>query len=77
MLKQDLINYFGTATAAAKALGVSKSTVSLWKEVIPWQYALLAEKQTNSALIYDPTAYEKTSESAHCAPPQINEVSRG
>ena len=44
MLKRDLINHFGTATAAAKALGVSKSTVSLWKEVVPWQYALLAEK---------------------------------
>ncbi|MFB5641781.1 Cro/CI family transcriptional regulator [Kluyvera ascorbata] len=64
MLKQDLINYFGTATAAAKALGVSKSTVSLWKDVIPWQYALLAEKQTDGALVYDSKTYDKTSESA-------------
>ncbi|MGU9869595.1 Cro/CI family transcriptional regulator [Kluyvera ascorbata] len=64
MLKQDLINYFGTATAAAKALGVSKSTVSLWKDIIPWQYALLAEKQTDGALVYDSKAYDKTSESA-------------
>ncbi|HEM6698762.1 TPA: hypothetical protein U2Q37_000434 [Citrobacter amalonaticus] len=62
MLKQDLINYFGTATAAAKALGVSKSTVSLWKNVVPWQYALLAEKQTNGALVYDSKAYCKASD---------------
>ncbi|MCS2162991.1 Cro/CI family transcriptional regulator [Scandinavium sp. H11S7] len=62
MLKQDLINHFGTATAVAKALGVSKSTVSLWKEVVPWQYALLAEKQTNGVLVYDSKAYDKPNE---------------
>lgn len=62
MLKQDLITHFGTATAAAKALGVSKSTVSLWKEVVPWQYALLAEKQTNGALVYDQKTYGKANE---------------
>lgn len=60
MFKQDLVAHFGTATAAAKALGVSKSTVSLWKDVVPWQYALLAEKATDGALKYDPNQYEKT-----------------
>ncbi|MDP9705523.1 MULTISPECIES: Cro/CI family transcriptional regulator [Rahnella] len=60
MFKQDLVAHFGTATAAAKALGVSKSTVSLWKDIVPWQYALLAEKATNGAIKYDPTQYEKT-----------------
>lgn len=60
MFKQDLVAHFGTATAAAKALGVSKSTVSLWKDVVPWQYALLAEKATGGALKYDPNQYEKT-----------------
>jgi len=64
MFKQNLINHFGTATAAAKALGVSKSTVSLWKESVPWKYALLAEKRTNGALKYDPLAYSKNNESA-------------
>ncbi|MCU5775199.1 Cro/CI family transcriptional regulator [Winslowiella arboricola] len=59
MFKQKLIEHFGTATAAAKVLGVSKSTVSLWKEVIPWQYALLAEKATGGALKYDESHYEK------------------
>jgi len=59
MFKQDLVAHFGTATAAAKALGVSKSTVSLWKDIVPWQYALLAEKATNGALKFDPSQYEK------------------
>ncbi|HGH5394168.1 TPA: Cro/CI family transcriptional regulator [Raoultella planticola] len=59
MFKQQLIDHYGTATAAAKALGVSKSTVSLWKECVPWKYALLAEKVTNGALKYDPTAYKQ------------------
>lgn len=60
MFKQELINHFGTATAAAKALGVSKSTVSLWKGAVPWKYALLAEKKTDGALKYNPLAYPKT-----------------
>lgn len=63
MYKQHLIEYFGTATATAKALGVSKSTVSLWKEVIPWKYALLAEKRTDGALKYDPQAYGNSNSS--------------
>ncbi|MFE4112252.1 Cro/CI family transcriptional regulator [Kosakonia sacchari] len=64
MFKQKLIDHFGTATAAAKALGVSKSTVSLWKESVPWKYALLAEKLTNGAIKYDPVAYQKPNETA-------------
>ena len=59
MFKHELIKYFGTATAAAKALGVSKSTVSLWKKIIPWQYALLAEKATRGELKYDESHYGK------------------
>lgn len=58
MFKADLIKYYITATAAALSLGVSKSTVSLWGEVIPWQYALLAEKRTEGALRYNSALYE-------------------
>ena len=64
MFKQTLIDHFGTTTAAAKALGVSKSTVSLWKQSVPWKYALLSEKLTNKAIKYDPAAYQKPNATA-------------
>ncbi|AVL75541.1 Cro/CI family transcriptional regulator [Providencia hangzhouensis] len=51
MKKQDVLKYFGGTTKTANALGVSKSTVSLWKETIPWKYALLIEKITNGSLL--------------------------
>lgn len=44
MLKTEVIAFFGSVTATAKALGISKSTVSVWKKEIPWKYALLVEK---------------------------------
>ncbi|MFP4863541.1 Cro/CI family transcriptional regulator [Providencia rettgeri] len=50
MLKNDVINFFGGVTATAKALGISKSTVSIWKSEIPWKYALLIEKITQGTL---------------------------
>lgn len=50
MLKKDVINFFGGVTATAKALGISKSTVSIWKPEIPWKYALLIEKITQGTL---------------------------
>lgn len=77
MFKQKLIDHFVTATAAAKALGVSKSTVSLWKESVPWQYALLAEKITNGKIKYDPAAYQKPNETTVQAKPQNQGVNRG
>ncbi|EMT5586385.1 TPA: helix-turn-helix domain-containing protein [Providencia stuartii] len=51
MKKQDVLDYFGGTTKTANALGISKSTVSLWKETIPWKYALLIEKITNGSLL--------------------------
>lgn len=50
MKKQDVLNHFGGTTKTAIALGISKSTVSLWKENIPWKYALLVEKITGGLL---------------------------
>ncbi|RFY49342.1 hypothetical protein CA303_24325, partial [Salmonella enterica subsp. enterica serovar Enteritidis] len=46
-----VLRYFGGTTKTAIALGISKSTVSLWKENIPWKYALLIEKITNGSLL--------------------------
>lgn len=50
MLKSDVIKYFQGTTKTAKSLGISKSTVSLWKDTVPWKYALLIEKITNGDL---------------------------
>lgn len=57
MLKKQVIDYFGGTTATAKALKVSKSTVSLWEPVIPWKYALLIEKLTKTKLKFEPSLY--------------------
>ena len=35
MKKSEAIKHFGTATKLAKALGITKSAVSLWPEKIP------------------------------------------
>lgn len=57
MLKKQVIDYFGGTTATARALKVSKSTVSLWEAVIPWKYALLIEKLTKKKLKFEPSLY--------------------
>ncbi|WP_140921166.1 Cro/CI family transcriptional regulator [Limnobaculum xujianqingii] len=61
MLKQDVLDYFESTNGVARAIGKSKSTVSLWGNVIPWQYALLIEKLTNGALKYDVSFYPEQS----------------
>lgn len=58
MLKKTVINYFGGTVATAKVLNISKSTVSLWEEVIPWKYALLIEKLTQKKLMLDVNLYQ-------------------
>jgi len=63
MNKQDVISHYGTATKVATAIGVSKATVSLWKEVIPWKYALLIEKVSDGQLKYDHSMYQENDNS--------------
>ncbi|MFS1539262.1 MAG: Cro/CI family transcriptional regulator [Candidatus Phlomobacter fragariae] len=58
MFKKNVINYFGATVATAKIFNVSKSTVSLWEEVIPWKYALLIEKLTKKKLVLDVNLYQ-------------------
>ncbi|HDU8430977.1 Cro/CI family transcriptional regulator [Morganella morganii] len=50
MQKSDVIKFFNGTTKTALALGISKSTVSLWKSEVPWKYALLIEKVTQGKL---------------------------
>lgn len=61
MRKQTVIDYFGTRTALAKALGISKSAVSLWKgEFIPENHAYRVERITRRKLRVDPAHYERS-----------------
>lgn len=60
MFKEKILSYFGNGTKTAKALGVSKSTVSQWNDVIPWEYALLIEKVTEGELLFDHSLYPQS-----------------
>ncbi|MCW4629622.1 MULTISPECIES: Cro/CI family transcriptional regulator [Marinomonas] len=60
MLKQRLIDHFGSATRIAEFLKISQSSVSQWGVVIPEKQALRIEKLTNGALRYDPALYTKS-----------------
>ena len=61
MLKSDVIAYFKSQQAVAKALGVTKSAVSLWKQVIPEGRAYQIESLTRRALRVNPEVYAKSS----------------
>lgn len=64
MRKETVLKHFGGTTATANFLGIAKSTVSVWPELVPWKYALLLERMTNGALIYDPETYDKSAKTA-------------
>ena len=50
MKKLDVIAYFGGVTKTAKALGISKSAVSLWGEDIPYGRACQVQLLTKGKL---------------------------
>lgn len=60
MLKQDVINYFGTLEKVAKALEISVSAVSQWGDVIPEKNAYRLQELTEKALIIDRNLYKKS-----------------
>lgn len=64
MEKETVLKHLGGTTATAKFLGIAKSTVSVWPELVPWKYALLLERLTNGELVYDPQAYQMPAKSA-------------
>lgn len=61
MNKTKVLEYFGGTVATATALNVSKSTVSLWGEIIPWKYALLIAAATNGSQPFDWMDYPELS----------------
>ena len=60
MKKTDVIRHFGgTQTSAALALGITKSAVSQWDEIIPEGMAYKIQVMTAGRLRVDPALYVK------------------
>jgi DNA-binding transcriptional regulator YdaS (Cro superfamily) len=60
MLKTDVIAHFGSQAKVARALIITETAVSLWKEIIPEGSAYKIESLTKGALKVDPTMYSKS-----------------
>jgi DNA-binding transcriptional regulator YdaS (Cro superfamily) len=61
MRKVEAVNYFGTAQNLAKALGITKGSVSQWGEFIPKGRACELEIKTGGKLKYIPQEYKQAS----------------
>jgi len=61
MRKATVIEHFRGTVATATALNISKSTVSLWGDVIPWKYALLISAATAGTLPFNWKDYPELS----------------
>lgn len=58
MKKSDLIRHFGNQSKTAEALGITKSAVSQWPEIVPEGIAYKAQIVTGGALRADPALYD-------------------
>lgn len=59
MKKESVVSHFGSMANVARALGIARSSVSGWGDLVPEKRAVRIERMTNGALTYDPTIYEK------------------
>lgn len=57
MKKQHVIDYYGSTTKVAQALGVERSTVHRWKELVPIKTALEIQKLTDGRLMVNTQDY--------------------
>lgn len=57
MLKADAIAFYGTGTAVARALGISKGAVSAWGTKVPPLSAARLAELTQGALKFNPSDY--------------------
>jgi transcriptional repressor of cell division inhibition gene dicB len=53
MRKADAIQFFGSASALARRLGIGKAFVSKWPEDVPQRYAYEIERLTKKKLKAD------------------------
>ncbi|MDM5057627.1 Cro/CI family transcriptional regulator [Aeromonas rivipollensis] len=56
MKKNDVLEYFGGVSKAANALGITRSAVSQWDEIIPESSAYKIESLTGGQLKANPAA---------------------
>ena len=57
MKTSKVVKHFGSKTAAAEALGITKSAVSQWKEYVPEGTAYRIQVLTGGKLQVEPQAY--------------------
>jgi len=71
MRKEDVLRHFGGDSSSqvktAAALGITKSAVSQWGEVIPEGMAYKIQVMTAGVLRVDPALYEKPESPASAA----------
>jgi len=60
MYKFAVVEYYGSQTKTAQALGITKSAVSQWKHIIPQGMAYKAQAITGGRLLVDPSIYRKS-----------------
>ncbi|CAI1830265.1 MULTISPECIES: Cro/CI family transcriptional regulator [Serratia] len=54
-----VIKFFGSKSAAARALKISQAAVTRWGELVPEKRAVRIERITGGALKYDPVIYDQ------------------
>lgn len=59
MLKRDVVNFFGNNTRVANIVGINRSAVSQWKELVPERCAQRLADASCGVLIYDPAVYDQ------------------
>jgi DNA-binding transcriptional regulator YdaS (Cro superfamily) len=59
MFTRNVVEFFGSKTAIARALGISQVAVTRWGDVVPERRAARLERLTGGVLKYDPSVYEK------------------
>jgi hypothetical protein len=50
MLKTDAINFYGSLSELARALGIQKSAISRWKRLVPLKRAMQLEAMSKGKL---------------------------
>ncbi|HCD7554181.1 TPA: helix-turn-helix domain-containing protein [Citrobacter farmeri] len=59
MFTKKVVEFFGSKTAIARALGISQVAVTRWGEAVPEKRAARLERLTGGALKYEPSFYEQ------------------